>query len=241
MEYTKKEIIRSISEYFLRNDLVNLYKDKIINYKGATTDTKEPYIKIIAEYLSEHFDDFQNGFENAKITRNTSYKTNGHNGISDFNFYERKKGERREEKIAHAMFCQYKEQTCCCGNILDYQIPLKNTKNDKGVGKIDLLGYSKKGDEVYLLELKKDKSDETLLRCILEAYTYSKIVNTEKLFNDFGIFEKSKLIISPLVFKDDESVKQLELLTPLLKKLNTKLKCFIWEYSSGKYKINLMN
>ena len=241
MEYTREEIIRKISEYFLKNDLVNLYKDKCINYQGITKDTKEPYIKVIAEYLTEHFDDFQKGFENTQISREkTSYKTNGHTGISDFNFNKRKKGERREEKIAHAMFCQYKDQSCCFGNILDYQIPLKNSKDDKGIGKIDLLSYSERDGNVYLLELKKDQSNETLLRCILEAYTYSKIVNKEKLFNDFGINANSKLIISPLVYKTDECAKQSELLEPLLKKLNTDLKCFIWEYSSGEYKINLM-
>ena len=73
------------------------------------------------------------------------------------------------------MYCQYKDNPSVFGKILDYQVPLKNKSTDKGLGKIDLISVkesSKPGTKIiYFLELKKDNSKETLLRCLLEVYS----------------------------------------------------------------------
>ena len=137
--YTKSEVIQMVTSYFLANDYKNLYKDKCINFTGETNDTKENYSKVIVDYLVEHIDEFKKGLNTITVTRKTSYKTSSHNGKSDFDFNKRPRGERREEKIAHAMYCQYKDVPAEFGKILDYQIPLKNTEHDVGLGKIDLL------------------------------------------------------------------------------------------------------
>lgn len=176
--YTKSEIQNRLSQYFKDNNCKNLYKDSCINYVGVTKDTNENYSKIIVDYLVEHIEVFKKELNKIVITRKTSYKIDSHTGMSDFDFNERPKGERREEKIAHAMYCQYKEKAAAFGTILDYQIPLKNTSKDSGVGKIDLLTSKTNNEErnkLYILELKKDNSKETLLRCILEAYTYYNV------------------------------------------------------------------
>lgn len=57
------------------------------------------------------------------------------------------------------------------GEIMDYEVPLFNSGNRN----IDLI--SKRGEKLYLLELKKNRSMETLLRCLLEVYTYSCFVD----------------------------------------------------------------
>ena len=240
--YTKSEIIKMVSSYFNENDCNNLYKDKCINFTGETKDTKENYSKVIVDYLVENIDEFKKGLCNITVTRRSPYITESHNGLSSFNFDERPKGERREEKIAHAMYCQYKDKPALFGKILDYQVPLKNKKDDKGLGKIDLLsvadGPNPGSKKIYFLELKKDNSKETLLRCILEAYTYSKIINKEKLCTDFSLpLKKNEYIIAPLVYKADGFEKQLEFVKPLIKVLDISVEIFIWDYKKGKYSI----
>ena len=234
-----------VSQYFKDKNCKNLYKDGCINYVGVTKDTKEDYSKVIVDYLVEHIDEFKGDLDKIVITRDPSYKTDGHNGQSDFNFENPITGERREEKIAHAMFCQYQNDATAFGTILDYQVPLKNKETDKGIGKIDLLSVIKetksKPGRIYFLELKRDSSDETLLRCILEAYTYSKIVDREKLCKDFNIpFENYEFVIAPLVFKADGFDKKLEDVMPLVEKLDCPVEFFVWDYKAGKYLIERM-
>lgn len=237
-----------VDDYFQSKECKNLYKEKCINFKGETKDTKENYSKVIVDYLIEYIDEFKKGLNTITVTRNTSYKTVSHNGKSEFDFDKRPRGERREEKIAHAMYCQYKEVLAEFGKILDYQIPLKNIKDDKGLGKIDLLSVkdgSKPGLKiVYFLELKRDSSKETLLRCILEAYTYFKIINKDKLCDDFNIplskKEFREFVIAPLVYKDDRFETQLEFVKPLIDSLDCSIEFFVWGYKYGKYVIERM-
>lgn len=246
--YTKTEVIDLVSSCFKKKEYEKLYKNKCINFTGETKDTKENYSKVIVDYLVEHINEFKNGLEGATVTREEkSYKIKGHSGVSSFNFEKRPKGERREEKIAHAMYCQYKDKTAVFGKILDYQVPLKNTNEDKGLGKIDLLSAkndSKPGDKkIYFLELKKDNSKETLLRCILEAYTYSKTIDKQKMCKDFSLplsFDNNSFIIAPLVYKNDGFENQLEFVKPLVKALNTPVEIFCWGYKAGKYTIESM-
>ena len=51
------------------------------------------------------------------------------------------------------------------------------------------------------LAFKKPDSKETLLRCILEAYTYYKQVNCSKLLRDFELPVDSKIIPAVLIYK----------------------------------------
>ena len=241
---TKSEIINRIFSYFKDNNCKNLYKDACINYKGVTKGTKENYSTVIVDYIVEHIEEFKKGFENITVTRNKkkSYKTEGHDGISTFDFYKHPKGERREEKIAHAMYCQYKDKPAVFGKILDYQVPLKNTNEDNGLGKIDLLSVIDSSDserqKVYFLELKKDSSPETLLRCILEAYTYSRIIDKEKLCKDFSlVYDKCDFVIAPLVYKLDGFEQQMKVVEPLINSLGIPVEIFTWEHNSDGYRI----
>ncbi len=249
--YTKTQIINKISSCFKDNDCQNLYKANCINYTGETKDTKENYSKVIVDYLVEHINEFKKGLSNITVTRCGSYKTESHNGKSTFNFDERPKGERREEKIAHAMYCQYKDKPAVFGKILDYQVPLKSKKSDKGLGKVDLLssidGKNSESKKIYFLELKKDykekETKETLLRCILEAYTYSKIINQENLCKDFSLptpCQKNEFVIAPLVYKRNGFENQMVFVMPLVKALGIHVEIFVWDYKSGKYIIEKM-
>lgn len=83
------------------------------------------------------------------------------------------------------------------GRILDYEVPIFR-KEGKGK-KVDLISADER--TLYLLELKRIGSLETLLRCMLESFSYSVFVDKEKLKRDFGLRAELNVVICPLIFK----------------------------------------
>jgi hypothetical protein len=76
------------------------------------------------------------------------------------------------------------------GLIIDYQIPLKDTIKNTGKGKIDLISFDRETKTLFLIELKYIGNKETLLRAVLESYTYYMTVDKPKLMNDCIISNK---------------------------------------------------
>ena len=106
---------------------------------------------------------------------------------------------------------------------MDYQTPLKDKQDDKA-GKIDIVSYNKDIKTVYLLELKIEDSKETMLRCVLEIYTYLKILDGDKFSSDFDLPKDTKIKASPLVFFNSSQYKEMvEVDNKFLKKLMDKL------------------
>ena len=209
--YSKDEIIKMMEEE--KSDMKNFYKKEFVNYSGETSDTKEYYTEIIAEWLLDNF----YLFDTIKmISRESSYKVKTHDGkIKDIN------SNREEEKIAMKLFDASQDKGRIfdkIGKIIDYQTPLKNVQTDKA-GKIDLLAYNKDTKTLRILELKKPDSDETMLRCVLEAYTYLKIVDKAKLLKDFGLPEDTIVKACPFVFVEGEQYKEIPEGRENLKKL----------------------
>lgn len=91
--YTKSEIRTQCEEAFRNTS--TFYKKDFINYRGKTTDTKEYYTEVVAEFLCERISEYVNGIE--CISRKSSYKTEGHDGMYDPD------SNREEEKIAMQM------------------------------------------------------------------------------------------------------------------------------------------
>ena len=210
--YSRQEIINFCEE--ASKDMGTFYQQKFVNYKGKTKE-KEYYTEIIAKWLLDNLDKF-NVIRRVERTSSYNQKHTGKMG---------EKTNRVEEYVAKLMF-NTKQLHDKIGKIIDYQTPLKNSNKDEGVGKIDLLSRDDKTKSVYILELKKDSSEETMLRCVLECYTYLRIVTKEKLFNEFNIPANYELKASPLVYKNgfqykefmDEDRKYLHL---LMKELNS--------------------
>ena len=210
MGYTREEICLRLEK--LSADMSLLYKDDCINYIGKTTDTKEYYTEVIAGWLLEHISLLE---EIKSITRKSSYRTKGHDGIPD-----NPDSNRTEELIAMAI----KRQGILplVGSVLDYQTPLKNVRKDKA-GKIDLLAYD--GKNLRILELKKADSEETMLRCVLEGYTYLKTADKEKLLKDFELPDDTAVESCPFVFKGGFQWKEMQQESPNLKKLMDIIGC----------------
>ena len=72
------------------------------------------------------------------------------------------------------------------GEVIDYQVPLKSKQSDRA-GKIDLMTFDESTGILRLIELKAPKSKETLLRCVLEIYTYYKTVDMNELLRSYGL------------------------------------------------------
>jgi len=169
MGYKKETVEKKVAHRSNR-----LYQEGCVNYRGKTTDTKELYTEVISRLLLSDISLLKKDIK--PITRVSSYKVKSHK----WHPYE-PTAERKEEVFARSLFGTKLGEL----EILDYQVPLKDKRNEanKGLGKIDLLAWD--GNSFVILELKKPKSPETLLRCVLEAYTYLNIVDQKKLAENF--------------------------------------------------------
>ena len=195
-EYTREEIIKKLQDS--SKDMSTLYTQTFINYTGKTTDTKEKYTEVIAEWLLNNIDLL---YKIKKITRESTYKVNTHDGK-----HNNQNSNRSEEIMAIEIFNQ--KSLNILGKVLDYQTPLKNERDDKA-GKIDIVSYNKDIKTVYLLELKKEDNEETMLRCVLEIFTYSKTLDKDKFLEDFNLPKDTKIKASPLVFFNGSQYKEM--------------------------------
>ena len=204
MAYTREQIWFRLDE--MASNMSLFYKKGCINYRGKTSDTKEYYTEVIAQWLLEHLELLD---QIKTITRRASYWVEGHDGIPD-----NPNSNREEELIAMAM----KRQGALpiVGQVLDYQTPLKNTQKDKA-GKIDLLTFD--GTTLRILELKEPDSKETMLRCVLEGYTYLKTVDKAKLLADFGLPADTDVKACPFVFCGGFQWQEMQQNRPYLNRL----------------------
>ena len=225
--YKKEEIINKLENL---KDISTLYKEDFINYRGDTTDTKEKYTEVIAEWLIKNF----NLFDNInKITRQSSYKVDTHDGK-----HNNQNSNRLEEIMAIEIFNQ--KSLNILGEVIDYQTPLKDKLEDEA-GKIDIISYDKDNKIVYLLELKREDSKETMLRCVLEIFTYSKTLDKDKFLEDFNLPKDTKIKASPLVFFNGSQYKEMagsdnKYLKDLIKKLEIEL-FYISKNNNSEYNI----
>ncbi|NEX01774.1 hypothetical protein SAMN04487829_1380 [Pseudobutyrivibrio sp. NOR37] len=191
-----------ICEKKLRDNPQLFYKESFIANEDYMSDNPNTYrSEVIAKVVNKNIEKLRSI---RFITRQASYKVVNHNAEITLTNQE-------EKNLAKILLKQSKIKNGfdLIGAIEDYEVPLKNSNADIGIGKIDLLAINEADKVVYILELKKKDSKETMLRCVLEAYTYSKIVDKDKLFKDFNIPSDYKLLPAPLVFKDKFQYQQM--------------------------------
>ena len=166
---------QSTVEKHVINRTKQLYQKGCVNYSGLTIDTKEIYTEVISKLILSDIGILTKDIY--PVTRERSYKVMSHKCHP----YD-PDTECKEEVFARSLYEKQLGELL----MLDYQVPLKDyiAKKHPGLGKIDLLAYD--GASLVILELKKPDSEETLLRCVLEAYTYFKTMNTVKLAIDFN-------------------------------------------------------
>ena len=232
--YSKDEIIKKLE--VAKSEMWKFYSQDFVNYRGKTSDKESYYTEIIAKWLLDNIKLFN---DIKMISRENSYKVNSHDGK-----IKNEKSGREEEIIAMKLFDFSQNQGKVfdiIGKIIDYQTPLKNVQTDDA-GKIDLLAYNENEKTLRILELKKPDSKETMLRCVLEAYTYLKIVDKAKLLKDFALPENTEIKACPFVFYGKEQYREMqeikdnrENLGKLIEKLG--IEVIYLEEKNGEYSI----
>ena len=230
-KYSKEEIIKKLEES--KSEMGQFYSENFLNYISETSDKEGDYTEIIAEWLLNNIKLFD---EIKPITREKNYKVKTHDGK-----IKNEKSNREEEIIAMKLFELSQNQGKVfdiIGKIIDYQTPLKNIRADKA-GKIDLLAYNEEEKILRILELKRPNSDETMLRCVLEAYTYLKVVDKVKLLKDFGLPEDTEIKACAFVFYDGKQRKEMkddrEKLEELIEKLD--IEVIYLKEENGEYSV----
>lgn len=208
--YTKLEIINEVAVQVKQID--QLYKSRIINYKGKTVDTDEHFTEVIAEELLKI--DIKKRLENInEVVREKGYRVVSHNGVVTPQHNE-ENSNRKEERYAIQLFNLSKGGKVFnhIGRILDYQIPLKNSIADKGLGKIDLISVT--DEHIFLLELKIKENEETILRCLLEISTYYQQLSKSKFLdsysNEFGKLTENSIKKAILIVNSSPQHKEME-------------------------------
>lgn len=187
MGYKEEQIIQNLDEG--AKNITAFYRLECVNYRGKSNAGKY-YTEIIAEWCLQHLDLFE-GIE--AIKREQNYQTASHRNP------RKTYTNRKEEDIAKEMVLRGKVKKV--GQILDYQVPINAHKQDNA-GKIDLLALDRENKCLRILELKRPDSPETLLRCVLESFTYFKLVDREKLKSEYvpdGIRGCTEVTVNPLV------------------------------------------
>ena len=178
-----------------------LFKEWPIDIKHFRDKKNKPIYTQEAEIFMNYSISPKDYLDSIKSNgRIENYKLSSHDGKHD----EREDGKFTTEKLeAKALYNSFKENQDFI-RIIDYEVPLRKSAEDKGIGEIDLIGQN--GDEIYLLELKKFKDPNgTLFHMILQSYTYMKLLDLEKFKKEYKC---SKVIPSIIFFQDSENYKQ---------------------------------
>jgi hypothetical protein len=215
----------------LNHNPETLYKAGCIKWKGKTKDTDKCYTEIISSVLLQNLEWLN---QIPQIDRSRKYKIEKES-------YNKKNTSRGEENFVKGIMF---EKLNIIGEIKGLQIPIKNVLDDKA-GKIDMLSYNHDNKTIFLIEFKYKNNLETLLRAVLEIFTYYKQINQEKLLNEFknhGNTKTSNLKLKPIVLLYDncnaaiEAKEMKDGKRPNLKELIEKLgiEVFILDYSVEK-------
>ena len=197
--YNEEQTINAIKNELA--NIENLYNSNCVNWTGKTSDTNEPYSEVIANVLLRNlnlFDTIQ------PITRTSTYCRENHCKVE----MDICNSNRNEEIFAKRLTGLSLDEL---GYVMDYQVPLKDTRANKGVGKIDLISFNQTHNTLYLIELKYKENIETLLRASLKSYTYYSIIDQKKLLADYkSLLEKTFVYVD----MNKISVKPAVLLIP---------------------------
>ena len=149
--------------------------------ENRATELSKHIANLSVERLADEFEELINTAPRRHSSKKTYFV--GHDGIPSTT------GEtnRREEHLAMALWGKYPAQPvsgshlCGLNKIiqLDYQLPLKSTRYDAGIGKIDLFGVASAG-RLVVTELKvmgeTGGRGDTPLKALLEGLCYAAVI-----------------------------------------------------------------
>ena len=230
--YTEEELKLIVAENTTKENLRYLYDEPYVKkYRYIKHSKTKTHYDVIAEQLLklEQNQGLENFFQDRiktikrKVRKNNNmiYLTESHNAQKEKEKALSHKKPLTEKWLAKSML---KNQYKYIGEIIDYEIPI-NEKDSDGAGKIDLLAYNRNTNSIFIIELKKENSTETILRAILEICTYYYQIDRDQLIKEYAdpVFSDTKVKKVVLVFKGSlqhEQFNKSESIQKLAKKLN---------------------
>lgn len=190
------------------------YAQPFLNYNGCLLDKDNNKITIsnqIAEWML--YSNPLLSVDKIDMPKNMTYLIEKHTGVPTT---KTKNSNREEELVAMSLFKKKAYLHSDIDYFIDYQVPIYrgHEHENEHLGKIDLVAISYENHKVLLMELKKYSSDETLLRCVSEIYTYYKQIDAEKLKeeiskrpNSGGVLD-CEVVPAVLVFKNQRQHMQ---------------------------------
>lgn len=231
-KYTYSDIEKNIKEKL--DDGIPFYRLDEVNYRGNFKGSNQSYENGIASYLLNLTEeDFKK-----LLTKGFKVVEEKEFGKPDHDKPVINEDSNRDEEIFVKKLKENENVNYPYDGMTmdDYQIPVVR-KDDSKEGKIDCI--LKFGDILYLTEAKKYKSEETLLRCIVEVLTYFFKVqlnpsSAKRIMEHHGTIDS---VFKPaiLIFDESYAYKKLvgndEALMKLLNKYN--IKVFVVKTDNG--------
>lgn len=189
----------------------NFYRAKCVNYTGYIKGTGQLYTEVIEDTLIRDWISEWKGIHPKRTGKKNHFDT-GHTPFEEKDLEQLQLTTSKEKVLAKLLF--YQGNIDGLGYIFDYETPLNMTLGDS-CGEIDLTSYNDKDNLISVVELKytPTESNETLLRCILESYTYYRLFEWKQIYNGgthIGLNEL-KHKYPDLAKKHDENKLQAEL------------------------------
>jgi hypothetical protein len=224
MRYSKIETISGLEQALEPVD--SLYNSPCVNRKGMTADTNEYYTEVIAAELL--LPAAMKKLSEIKQINRANYRVSSHEKIT------LTKTNRGEENFAKGLFSVEMEKL---GNIIDYQVPLKQVNSDKA-GKIDLI--ARRSNSASIIEVKYLGNKDTLLKSALEIWTYYHQLNKQNFITSYeelgGIEGKNikKTVLAGQGCRTYQEAKELKdgcrpNLRKLIEKLNINIMLFKYD------------
>jgi hypothetical protein len=234
IKYTEQEIDALWQEVRAGDpDMIYHEGARIFNYMGNLRGGTEPYTECVSRMLLRDFGVLTTIGRDLSKVRNRGFNQR-HNGVSRDERRQQRDGKTsfNERPFAVALFNSGRDYPF--GRIFDYEVPLRPSRAVK-IGEIDLVAVLAR--EVTAVELKIGSSEagetkETLLRAIMEAYTFCTLLNLRQ--DLFALeFKLVAILLRPAVLTVGDSLcrKHMEMLasgrfpelTKLLARINTDL------------------
>ncbi len=225
MGFTESEVYHRLENSL--NDIFKFYKEDLLVYKGVTTDTGRLYNEVAAGFVYDHLSAFKAIRQHDRFA---SYNT------EKYKCFSRDQSNLNTEKQLNLRLL--KQRDFAVGKIIDAQTPVFKDSKHKFLGKVGNLLYTKER-ELFLINVKLQHSEQTVLRHIVELLLMYQLIDKQKLLVDFSLPEFSEVKIAPLLFKTASPYRELEQDRPKLYRLMAvlDLTIFVMQKSKGKYAI----
>ncbi len=212
----------ALSRETLAEEWKELPKDWYSIYQWQRT-TGYSYTEWISEWIEEAISQSQIVLVE-KGLRQRSFNVTTHQGQIELNTSI---DQLTEKRLVRAVFNQLHNPIL--GKIIDYEVPLKDSNDDKH-GDVDLLCVL--NESILCIEAKHPESSESLLKAILQAFTYTSLLATKReiFLKDYDLSPNLRLTPSVLTFANTQSFHQIKEqdqfpnLWRLVATLNSKLK-----------------